>query len=96
MTEPNKNRILGEFSTRKTGNSLVITVPKNAGVPIGKKFTLVVKEDGSLVYRSNDNNPWLNGDFDDIDFRANLKEVGNYGLDEAQGKEKIDYDSQTR
>jgi len=93
MKPKDNARVLGEFSARKTGNSLVITIPQSAGVSEGKKFTLLVKNDGSLEYRSSDNNPWLNGYYDDIDFRADIDKVGNYGFDIPQGKEKFDYES---
>ncbi|KRM40422.1 hypothetical protein FD47_GL002826 [Lentilactobacillus parafarraginis DSM 18390 = JCM 14109] len=91
LTKKRSERVLGEFSTRKTGNSLTLTVPKAAGVPAGKRFVLVAKDDGTLEYRAVHGNPWLDGEYDDIDFRAELNDVGNYGQQSPIGKERVDW-----
>ncbi|BDR57141.1 hypothetical protein [Xylocopilactobacillus apis] len=83
-------RILGEFSTRQTGNSVVLTVPKKAQIPAGRKYILFLKKDGTLEYRTAENNPWLNGEFADIDFKKEMADVGNYGVEKPRGKEIID------
>ncbi|WP_020089925.1 hypothetical protein [Levilactobacillus parabrevis] len=33
--------------------------------------------------------PWLNGSFSDIDFRSEMKDIGNFERKEPIGKEKI-------
>lgn len=86
-----KERILGEFKTRKTGNTLTLTVPSSAGKSAGEKFLLVAKPNGTLEYRSVQANPWLDGKYDDIDFQKELNDVGNFGLDEDYGKEQVDW-----
>ncbi|ANZ61125.1 hypothetical protein AYR62_10545 [Secundilactobacillus paracollinoides] len=88
MATKSTEKILGEFATRRTGNSLTLTVPKSAGVPEGKKFILVSKDDDTLEYRAAKDNPWLDGTYSDIDFRSELDRVGNYGLESPIGKEK--------
>ncbi|WP_035181146.1 hypothetical protein [Lentilactobacillus farraginis] len=90
MTVENKERVLGEFTTRRSGNSLSLTVPASAGIPEGKKYVLVLTDNGNLEYRAVHNNPWLDGDYADIDFRAELSKNGNYGLEKPVGKEKFD------
>lgn len=89
MTE-NNPRILGEFTTRRTGNSLSLTVPAGSGVLGGQKYLLVMEADGTLVYKPQNDNPWLNGDYRDIDFRAEMADVGNFGVENPIGKEKQD------
>lgn len=42
-------KIIGRFVARKSGNSLSLTIPSEAGVEAGKEFVLVVQDDGSLV-----------------------------------------------
>lgn len=42
-------KIIGRFVARKSGNSLSLTIPSEAGVEAGKEFVLVVQVDGSLV-----------------------------------------------
>jgi hypothetical protein len=92
MTKPlPSERILGEFSTRKTGNSLILTVPVTAGVPEGQKFILKAKSDGSLEYVVADQNPWTSGEYDNIDFRAELNDVGHFGNESPVGKENIEW-----
>ncbi|MDF7639304.1 hypothetical protein PT285_07805 [Lactobacillus sp. ESL0791] len=36
-------------------------------------------------------NPWLNGEYDKIDFQSELADVGNYANDKAVGKEKVEW-----
>lgn len=86
----NNPRVLGEFTTRKTGNSLSLTVPVSAGIAEGQKYLLVLEEDGTLIYKAQDDNPWLNGEFKDIDFQAELDDVGHYDVIRPIGKEKME------
>jgi len=84
-------RIIGEFETRKIGNSLVLTVPKKAGVEERIKYLLVKKADGSLVYRPVENNPWLAGDYDDIDFKTLNQTLGDGENGRPVGKERVQW-----
>ena len=43
--------VAGNFITRKSGNSLSLTVPSDAGIPEGKEYVLTIMEDGTLAYR---------------------------------------------
>lgn len=90
MMSANNPRVLGEFTTRKTGNSLSLTVPVSSGVPEGQKYLLTVEEDGTLIYKAQNTNPWLNGDLSDIDFQSEMKDVGNFDSGGPVGKEKIE------
>lgn len=91
MTNKNKERVLGEFVTRRSGNSLSLTVPADAGIPEGKKYVLVVTGDDTLEYRAIHSNPWLDGTYSDINFRAELADTGNYGLEKPIGKQQTDW-----
>lgn len=62
MTAKGKGRVLGEFVTRHSGNSLSLTVPAGAGIPEGKKYVLEITDEENLEYRAVRNNPWLDGD----------------------------------
>lgn len=91
MTRKKTERVLGEFSTRKTGNSLTLTVPQTAGIPAGKRFVLVAKDDDTLEYRAVKDNAWLDGELADINFQTELEDVGNYGDESPMGKERADW-----
>lgn len=91
MTKKKSERILGEFTTRKIGNSLTLTVPQTAGIPAGKRFVLVEKDDGTLEYHAVKDNPWLDGEYADIDFQSELRDVGNYGNESPLGREHVEW-----
>lgn len=86
----NNPRFFGEFTIRKTGNSISLTVPVGSGVPEGQKYLLMVEEDGALIYKTQNTNSWLNGDFSDVDFQSEMKDIGNFDSGEPVGKEKIE------
>ncbi|VDG18397.1 hypothetical protein [Lactobacillus paracollinoides] [Lactiplantibacillus mudanjiangensis] len=88
-----KSRIIGEYATRKVGNSLMLTVPVSAGVTDNTKFILRKKADGTLEYQpvSRDDNPWTNGKYATVDFQKNLELDGNYGLTSSVGKEGVEW-----
>ncbi|MBE7387588.1 AbrB/MazE/SpoVT family DNA-binding domain-containing protein [Ligilactobacillus salivarius] len=80
---------LGMFTVRKTGNSLSLTIPKELDVISGDIYMLTEK-DGTLVYTpQRNNNPWTNGKYDYYDFKKDLAEVENVGIDIPKGKEKV-------
>lgn len=84
-----KERVIGEYETRKIGNSLVLTVPQKVGVPEKSKYLLVAKPDGVLEYKPVESNPWLNGEFDDIDFDAEIAQLDDIDTGVAVGKESV-------
>ncbi|MFC6207215.1 hypothetical protein ACFP1G_06955 [Levilactobacillus tongjiangensis] len=83
--------IIGEFETRKIGNSLVLTVPKKAGIGEREKYLLVKKVDGSLEYRPVEKNPWLAGEYADIDFEALNKDLSGFANDSSTGQENVEW-----
>ncbi|MHA8111125.1 hypothetical protein ACYATP_06560 [Lactobacillaceae bacterium Melli_B4] len=68
MHEQRKSQALGKFTVLSNGSELMIEVPKTAQVVAGTKFLLSIQTDGTLTYHPISNNPWLNGDYADIDF----------------------------
>ncbi|QYN57450.1 hypothetical protein GYM69_10095 [Lactobacillus panisapium] len=68
---------LGNFVVRKVGNSTALTVPSKAGVKLGQRFELTQENNGTLIYKAIDSNPWFNGEYDDIDFKKEIEKVGN-------------------
>ncbi len=44
-----------------------------------------------MLTLTNKDYPWLDGGYDDIDFDAELKDVGNYGLESPVGKEQVNW-----
>ena len=79
---------LGMFIARKVGNSIVLTVPSKAGVKLGERFELTQKDNDTLIYKVIDSNPWFNGEYDDIDFKKEIEQVGNPDTMQV-GKENI-------
>ena len=76
------------FIARKVGNSIVLTVPSKAGVKLGERFELTQKDNDTLIYKVIDSNPWFNGEYDDIDFKKEIEQVGNPDTMQV-GKENI-------
>lgn len=89
----NKEKTIGEYKARRVGNALVITIPQSLAIQAGEKFTLKTNQEGNeLIYKkTKSHNPWENGQFDDFDFRANMKEVGNYGMSPDVGNERVEW-----
>lgn len=78
--------VAGNFITRKSGNSLSLTVPSDAGIPEGKEYVLTIMEDGTLAYRPQRQNPWNTKEAQNYDFRADLKKI-NFAEERKMGKE---------
>ena len=68
---------LGSFFARKVGNSTALTIPSKADVKLGQRFELTQENNGTLIYKAIDSNPWFNGEYDDIDFKKEIEKVGN-------------------
>ncbi|WEV39669.1 hypothetical protein OZX56_00760 [Lactobacillus sp. ESL0684] len=79
---------LGNIIARKTGNSVSLTIPAKAKVKVGQKFKLVQEDSDTLIYKAIDANPWFNGDYDNVDFRKEMSDVGNPDTMQV-GKENI-------
>jgi len=91
MKSKTDEHVIGEYETRKIGHSLVLTVPKKAGIAEKEKYLLVKKDDGSLEYRPVQTNPWHNGDYDDIDFEKINQELGSIDNGSPVGKENVEW-----
>ena len=85
---------LGMFIARKVGNSIVLTVPSKAGVKLGERFELTQKDNDTLIYKVIDSNPWFNGEYDDIDFKKEIEQVGNPDTMQV-GKENVASNQET-
>lgn len=82
-------KTLGTFTVRKTGNSLSLTIPKELGV-VSEDIYMLTGNDGTLVYTPQKNdNPWTNGEYDYYNFKKDLEEVENVGIDYSVGKERL-------
>ena len=69
---------LGMFIARKVGNSIALMVPSKAGVKLGERFELTQKDNDTLIYKKAiDSNPWFNEEYDNIDFKKEIEQVGN-------------------
>lgn len=78
--------VAGNFVTRKSGNSLSLTVPSDAGIPEGKEYVLTIMEDGTLAYRPQRQNPWHTSAAKDYDFRSDLHKI-NFSEEKRMGRE---------
>lgn len=84
----------GEVKTRKTGNSISLTVPKTVKPRDGVQYTTIVFPDGTIVYKPNpqpepeaDKNPWLDGEYDHYDFKDALDHGMDYSDEDRTGRE---------
>ena len=68
---------LGMFIARKVGNSIALMVPSKAGIKLGERFELIQEDNSTLIYKAIDSNPWFNEEYDDIDFKKEIEQVGN-------------------
>lgn len=69
------SRMLGAFKTRKNGNSLIITVPKDSGIMENEIFEAVKMDDGGLMYKPIKSNPWHSTDNYDFEKDKSLLEI---------------------
>ncbi|HBF75766.1 MAG TPA: hypothetical protein DDW71_11000 [Lactobacillus sp.] len=88
---------LGSFKIRQVGNSLVITIPKNALANKDEELNLYQNENGDLVYQhphKSNPNPWDIVSYDDIDlYEANSQDLKKEWLKKHKSiKEKIKFD----
>ena len=82
-------KTLGTFTVRKTGNSLSLTIPKELGV-VSEDIYMLTENDGTLVYTPQKNdNPWTSGEYDYYNFKKDLEEVENSGINYSVGKERL-------
>lgn len=86
-TKKESDRILGRFTTRRSGNSLSLTVPADAGVNEGQEYLLVIADDGTLKYEPQRINPWHTKAIKKIDFAAMKKDIGIVSEEPSKGRE---------
>ncbi|WP_288760332.1 hypothetical protein [uncultured Lacticaseibacillus sp.] len=88
------DRVIGEYKIRRIGNSNVITIPKSMDFRPGETIILRSNESGTKgsFEKKTSGNPWENGQFDDFDFREDMKIVGNYGMGKDVGRENAKWD----
>lgn len=86
-TTNKQGRVLGKFVTRKSGHSVILTVPAETGIKPGQEYTLRVQDDGSLLYEPRHVNFWHTPDAEKHNFRADLDKIGNFSEEPRIGKE---------
>ncbi|QUS97945.1 hypothetical protein [Lacticaseibacillus paracasei] len=86
-TKKRHDRVLGRFTTRRSGNSLSLTVPADAGVNEGQEYLLLVDDEGTLKYEPQRINPWHTKAIQKIDFDAMKREIGIVSEEPSRGKE---------
>ena len=63
----------GGIKVRRVGNSVTLTIPKSFNISPGAKFKAELKDDGSIVYRPEHQNPfegyWFKEDLHQKDVR---------------------------
>lgn len=85
----------GTFKTRKQGNSVTVTLPKNSGIPAGVEVTASGFNESSVTYKvvkpRLKKNRFKNFDRSRYDFEQDIKEL-NYNLDDIipVGRERLD------
>ncbi|WP_308557144.1 hypothetical protein [uncultured Lactobacillus sp.] len=91
----NKEKILGKYKIRKTGNANSVTIPIDSGFKIGDNVLVILKENGDLEIQKEKKNFW-----DEITpLTAKEKEEDIEDLEynpveqEPIGKERIDDES---
>lgn len=80
-----------EFKARKIGTSMVIPIPTELNVAVGTIYTFKTDAAGTaLIYEPKEcANPWDNGEFDDIDFEKEIREVGSVDTGD-YGRENVE------
>lgn len=90
--DPAEGVFVGRVKTRKTGNSISLTVPKAAKLRDGVQYNTFVFPDGTIVYKpklrsQGDESPWENGEYDHYDFREALSHGLDYSDEKRVGRE---------
>lgn len=83
---------MSKFVTlRKSGNSLILTVPADLKDKVGRRYTVNKRSDGSIIYKPVekqnifDNPDWLN-----YDYQKDLKEDPELQPLDPVGKERLE------
>ncbi|MFD1420387.1 hypothetical protein [Lactiplantibacillus songbeiensis] len=76
MLVSSKMPVIGGYEMRKVGQSIGLTVSQETEISAKTKYLLVAKPAGLIKYQPIENNPWLNGEFDKIDFDAEIAKLG--------------------
>jgi len=76
---------------RKSGNSLVLTVPADFKAEIGCQYTVNQRSDGSIVYRPvSKPNIFDDADWMNYDYQRDLQEDPELQLLDPVGKERLE------
>jgi len=82
------SKLLGTFKTRKNGNSLIVTIPKDVGWDENQTVKATVDEKGNLTYSPINTNPWDNMEHHDF-----KKDIASFefevGTEKHVGRENI-------
>ncbi|WP_334329529.1 hypothetical protein [Companilactobacillus sp. HBUAS59699] len=76
---------------RKSGNSMIFTVPSDLKDSLGKEFTVTKRSDGSVLYTPvKHHNVFDSSEFKNHDFQADLHNDPELSELKPVGKEKLD------
>ncbi|MDR1473557.1 MAG: AbrB family transcriptional regulator [Lactobacillales bacterium] len=75
--------------TRKQGNSVVLSVPKEIKVDLNKEFEVFQEEDGAIIFLPVHKNIYKENP--DYDFRGDLEYAGIIENNDLKGKENVEY-----
>ena len=76
---------------RKSGNSLILTVPADLKDEIGRQYTVNQRSDGSIVYQPvNKPNICDDADWMNYDYQRDLQEDPELQLLDPVGKERLE------
>lgn len=80
-----------EVILRKSGNSLIFTAPSSLDDSVGKKYTVISKDDGSVVYTPlKHKNVFASSEFKNHDFQSDLRTDPELSELTPVGKEKLE------
>ncbi|WEV37470.1 hypothetical protein [Lactobacillus sp. ESL0677] len=78
-------------SLRKSGNSMILTVPANFNEKIGKKYSVEKESDGTIVYSPiKKSNIFATADWQNYDYQADLSTDSELSELSSIGKERLD------
>ena len=85
-----ENMKIADTKTHKTGNSVSVNLPKATGFKSNEPVVIEkVDEDTLVIRRKNKHtNPWTDGTYSNVDFRAELDKIGfDIGNEPKKGRE---------
>lgn len=79
-----------EIVVKKLGDSLVLPVPSDIELTEGKRYNVTQKDDGTIEFEPTKHvNIFADSEFQDYDFRADLKDIPEATELKPVGKEKL-------